>query len=734
MSDHQEKSLLKKHRVALAVLFLTIIALAGLRYVIKQSQSFSLAFISDYVVIFTLGILVLLLVTAFLFILLRDLIKLVVERRRGILGSKFKTKLVIAFLLIAFVPSMILFWTTTDLILGQVDNMFNPPLEKILGNSLDIANEYYSLLGRETTLFAGQISQYVQEGKYLNQDRIHLLSRKLEKKLKEYHLDMLSIYTADGKPLSVMNPASLPFLEFDVISEKDLDKVLEGEVFSRWAVLGDGQFYRVGYPIKSTFNKDTVGAVIVGRYIPGDLSRKTNMIKENFEIYEQLKVQKSDIKAIWTGTYGLIYLVIVFSAVWLGLYLARTITVPIMALAEATREVSSGNLDYQVSARAGDELGILINSFNEMTIDLKDSKKAIEDANVDLQLINEELAGRRRYIEAVLGAIPTGVISVNSDGKVSSINGSAEKMLRLDHNIEGFHYRDILKERNLPEIEKIVSKLFGKVGICVNREFELAIGRRPVKLAVNFTSLVDSKGVYQGLIVVLDDLTELSKAQRVAAWREVAKKMAHEIKNPLTPIQLSAQRILKKYDGSDEKYNSLLSECVNSITDEVKALKNLVDEFSRFARLPSAKPVDIHVREVVESALGLYEGMDETVIVKADYDDDIPVVKADAEQLKRVMVNLVDNAIEAMKGKGCVTVNVSYDSSAQSVKIEVGDHGEGIEPEYRDKLFVPYFSTKREGTGLGLAIVSKIVSDHNGRITISDNYPKGTLVTVTIPV
>ncbi len=734
MNEGKGKSLIKNHRIALAVLFFTIIALSVLRYLINQSQNFSIAFISDYVVILTLGLLILLLVIAFLFMLLRDLVKLAMERRKGTLGSRFKTKLVIAFLLIAFVPSMILFWTATDIILGQVDSWFNPPLEIILESSLDIADEFYSMIGNETLQFSKQISQHVQKGKYLDMDRVHLLGQGLESRLREYHLDMLTVYTSDGKPLTVLNSASLPFLEFDIISDRDLEKVLKGEEFSRWDLLGEGQMFRAGNPIRSTFNKDVVGAVVVGRYIPGNLAKKTHIIKENFEAYEQLKVQKRDIKTIWTGTYGLIYVVIVFSAVWLGLYLARTITVPIMALAEATRQVSTGNLDYQVNASAGDELGLLISSFNEMTSDLKHSKLAIEEANTDLQRTNEELETRRRYIEAVLENIPTGVITIDSKGRISSLNGAVQRMLKLDNKILGVSYKDILRENNMPEIEAMVSKLFGRIGISVSREVNVILAKKPLKLSVSFNSLVDAKGVYQGLIVVLEDLSELSKAQRIAAWREVAKKMAHEIKNPLTPIQLSAQRILKKYEGSEGSYKDLLTECVNSIIDEVSALKNLVDEFSRFAKLPTAKPVEINILEMIESAIGLYEGMGDTLEIKTCFSDDIPVVKADPEQLKRVMVNLMDNAVESMKGEGRITVKAEYDVSTQSARISVADEGEGIDPENRDKLFVPYFSTKKEGTGLGLAIVSRIISDHNGSISVADNSPKGTVVSFEIPV
>ncbi len=731
MPDKKRTGFFRKHRILILALVLILLVFTVLYFGIKKSRDFSLVFINSSVLIFFLGIVNLILTIVLLFVLGRNLIKLIIERKRGILGSKFKTKLVVAFLLIALVPSIFLFWMARDLIIKNVESWFNPPVERVLDNALDIADDYYIYTEQETKKFGQQLSKLIRKKKYLDKNRLDSLRETLKEKLKEYHLDMVSVFTSDGKPVTVLNPASLPILDFDVIPGEDLEKVLDGESFSRWNSLSKGQMFRGAYPIRSTFNRDVVGAVVVGRYVSENVTEKAMMIRDNYDDYKQLKVQKKEIKGIWIWTYGMIYFLIVFSATWIGLYLSKTITVPVMELAQGTKEISSGNLDYKVEVDAGDELGMLVDSFNEMTEELKRSKKELEETNIDLKRTNEELDKRRDYIETILENIPTGIITINSEGKIDSVNKAAGEILETGEETEGMNYESFLKKISLPEIEQTVDRLFGRVNVSLSREFDLTLNNKTKNLAVNFLSLVDSKGIYQGLIIVIEDLTELSRAKKIAAWREVARKMAHEIKNPLTPIQLSAERILKKYDREDD-YADILRECVSSITEEVNSLKNLVDEFSRFAKMPSSDLKELHIEDFMENIQNLYEGRKGKL--KITLNSDLPPVKADPEQIKRVFVNLIDNAFESMDNEGVVRIEGEYNTVNQMVEISVKDRGKGIDPEDRDQLFVPYFSTKEEGAGLGLAIVNRIIQDHDGRITVTENNPRGSVFTVKLPV
>ena len=381
-------------------------------------------------------------------------------------------------------------------------------------------------------------------------------------------------------------------------------------------------------------------------------------------------------------------------------------------------------------------MGVLVNSFNRMTMDLKTGKEKLETAHSELVESNLELEQRRLYMEIVLANVAAGVVSADAQGKILTINKSAERMLNIEASMMiGKDYRDVL-ERGY---SKMLEKLPGDQGLFekgfLEKQIRLSVGGRRLTLLVTLNVLRDDRGRYLGLVAVFEDLTEIEKAQRVAAWREVARRIAHEVKNPLTPIQLSAQRLQKRYGSvlADEDAH-VFKECTGMIVTQVEELKRLVNEFSNFARMPATNPVPSDIRKIISEALNLYREAHKDIEFIFVPPDDTPVFNLDPEQMKRVMINLLDNAVEAAEGQGVVSVSLAYDSVLKMVTIEVIDNGTGISAENKELLFEPYFSTKKQGTGLGLAIVNTIITDHNGFIRVQNNKPKGTKFIIELPV
>jgi two-component system nitrogen regulation sensor histidine kinase NtrY len=371
-----------------------------------------------------------------------------------------------------------------------------------------------------------------------------------------------------------------------------------------------------------------------------------------------------------------------------------------------------------------------------MTTDLKTSKDKLEEANRELIKSNIELEQRRLYMEVVLANVAAGVVSADVDGKILTINKSAERMLNIEgKRTIGKKFKDILTEDYI----KIIDGFVGDEGLFrkgfLEKQIRLSLENKTLTLLASLNVLRDDRGKYLGLVAVFEDLSEIEKAQRMAAWREVARRIAHEVKNPLTPIQLSAQRLKKRYGeklhGSD---GNVFQECTGMIIKQVEEIKRLVNAFSNFARMPTSNPTPEDLNSIIEEAMTLYKEAHKDVGFVFRSSKELPVFNLDREQMKRVMINLLDNAIEAMDGEGKVSVDLDYDKTLQMARIEVTDNGSGISSENKMRLFEPYFSTKKQGTGLGLAIVSSIVTDHNGFIRVQDNKPKGVRFIIELPV
>ncbi|MFQ5700777.1 MAG: ATP-binding protein [Acidobacteriota bacterium] len=723
----------KTDRLILFGILALVVVLTAINALLQKTGDFSWQYVTNTVLFSFLGIVDVILILSLLVVLFRNLIKILMERHRNILGSRFRTKLVFTFLGLCLLPSIILFLAALSIIERSVDRWFSTPVEQISGNARSVVGAFYEDRKRRDREFASDIGAEFSERNMITAPRERLLQA-MENALRLRHLDVVSFYFEGREPLTVADPR-IPVNILNPIPQEILRQGLGGEMFSWQEPLGKGQLIVSGAPVFDATHRRVVGVSVAGSFVGSEAAALTSEIARQVDTYRQLRLQKTNIKRVYKWGFGLITLLILVSATWVGLYLARGITVPIQMLAEGTREVSLGNLDYQVDLDVGDELGILIESFNRMTRDLKSSREAVELSNRQMRQRNLELDERRRYIETVLESIPTGIVSLDEEGRVTTINRAARRILKIDTELDvsGLTYQDLLARDSLAEMAVPIPRLLDSPGTSMSREFHVSIGGQPLSLSVTFLSLDLGQGAGMGLLIVVEDTTSLIKAQKAAAWREVARRIAHEIKNPLTPIQLSAQRMLKKWRAGTDDLGDVVEEGASTIVREVKTLKGLVNEFSGFARMPAVAPSEADLHEIIDSAVGLYQGTYQEVSFACEYDHDLPSIQLDKEQMKRVFVNLIDNALEAMGRRGAICIGTRYIANLQMMQIEVSDDGPGIAPEDKEKLFFPYFSTKKRGTGLGLAIVNRIISDHNGYIRVEDNVPRGTRFIIELP-
>ena len=732
----EEESRLRRRRtrrivVSLALLFVIVTALES--YVLGMGIPSPF---SNNLLVFALVNLNIIGLIVIVLIILRNLVKLYFERKNKIIGSKFKTKLVIAFIGLALVPSGVLFLVASGIITSSIETWFSLQVERSLEESMAVAQTYYHSLERRTIIKAEEMAKGVSRGKLLQEGKSAELWPLISTSREELQVDALQVFGTDSFNLA---SAQDPDIKFSLLLEEPsggvIERALKGASTVLVESLDNGDVIRAAAPIfENGADGKVVGLVVATNYLPESLVKRLKGITTAFDEYKQIKVFKNPIKANYIILFLLFTLLIIFCAIWFGFYLARGITVPIQELAEATQAIAQGNLDYKINVKADDEIGILVDSFNQMTYDLKVSKDELEQAAENLRAGNVELDQRRSYIETILQNIETGVISIDQDGAISTINLAAQRLLDIqEESAIGRPYDETFKALGLTPFAEGVAQIETDSRRHLSSQVQVTVGGQVLTLLMSITLLLDSDNNPLGVLVVFEDHTELIKAQRASAWQEVARRIAHEIKNPLTPIQLSAERILQKYRRKAKDLDSILEPSIQTIITQVKDLKRLVDEFSRFARMPEAQPVPNDINRIIEESLALYRTSHSDLTIEQNFAPDIPTIKVDSDQMKRVFTNLIENAVESMENSGQIAISTSFDADINAVLIEVADEGVGVAPEDKDKLFLPYFSTKQDGTGLGLAIVNRIIADHNGYIRIEDNVPKGTKVIIELP-
>jgi len=719
-----ENSKKKGSRLIGAAIVLLIVLFLVIEYFVQKSQEFSPTVVTT-ILLFSLYIIVFLLFLILLFVLSRNLIKLYLERKRKVIGAHFKTKLVLFFIALSFIPTLLLFFFASDLTSRNIEQWFQTPIEKILNDTKSVSDGFYVNSEEITIHYAYRLGKTIQKDRLIYPENRQKLMNFIREKLTEYKLDEISIYVEE-KELFAYLSANLPLQYYRDLKTNIVKRALLGEVFRSIENMGKGEIIRTGI----SFNIPDIGSVLVvtGKFLPQNYAQKLNNISSYVQRYQQLKIQKNPLKTFYILALIFITLLLIFAASWIGFHLAKGITVPIEKLAQATKEVSKGNLNVKVEDPASDELGILIDSFNQMVSDLRKGQQNIAQKT-------SELEGRRQYIETILDNITTGVVALNSRGIVTTMNPSAREMLALpEKNLIGKSYKEILSHEKYQEIVKnIQSGLKNKYKLS-DKEIDISFDGQSTTVSLTLSPLRKPNNQFTGMIIVLDNLTQLIKAQKMAAWKEVAQRVAHEIKNPLTPIQLSAERIIKNLKKKEQDSRKVIKEGAKTIVEEARTIKSLVDEFSNFARMPSVRLEASDLHQILDQTVALFRGIFTDIEFDVLFSAKVPSkIQIDSEQMKRVFINLIDNAIDAMNKKGEIIIQTDFDKKLSRVIIELSDSGPGISTEDKEKLFLPNFSTKKKGTGLGLAIANRIINEHNGSIKVEDNKPQGAKFIIHIP-
>jgi len=717
-------------RVAVIAAVAAVAILVTIQVLLRRSRDFSPDFLAS-ILLYGLTVANLTLLLVLLFVLARNLVRVVIDQRRGVLGARFRFRLMIVFLLMAVAPSGLLLFVGSDLIQQTVDRWFNVDVDRLLSSSQALGTALRRSLSESCQVDAQTLAREIETRGLLEASGQGRLRRTVEVRARDLRLDMVNVFSRAGELLGVMDPR-LPAQSYDPASGEALARaVFEGRAGLDTLPLGAGELVRVAAPVRSA--GATVGVVIVSRYVPPETTSHAREVDERYAKYRKAEAVKEPIKALYLSLFLFPALAMLFGAVWLSLYLAKRITAPLRLVAMGAERIASGERGVRVDFPEGnDEFAALIGSFNKMSERLLRTEEEVDTSRASLQRKNQELEERRRLQDTVLETVGTGVLLIDAEGALSAGNPAALRFLGIDAGSVGRRLDGLLRGPGREEILELTQRVLSGRVTRQEREVALPARDRDRHLAVVVVSLPAAPGAPPGALVVLDDLTPLMRAQKVAAWGEVARKLAHEIKNPLTPIQLSAQRIRKAYLKSAPDLERIVSECTEAIVREVEALKNLVDEFAQFARLPAVNLQQASLDDVVGQALSLYDGF-AGVVIERRLVPDLPPLRLDPAQMKRVLINLIDNAIEATEKKGTVTVTTEFDRAHGRVRLGVADDGPGIPTEDRDKLFVPSFSTKRRGSGLGLAIVSRIIQEHQGTIRVEDNTPRGARFVVELP-
>jgi len=663
--------------------FIFIVAASAIELHYIRLETVSLLTIVVLLVLLNLNIIALL---TLIFFVSKNLVKLYIERKQKILGYKFKTKIVVMVVVLTSIPAVLLFFVASGLVTNYIDKLLTPQFRQPLNSSLSVAKAVYEMERQRTMEF----------GKSLVTG--------------ERHASGYKVTRMDRNP---ENPTETIKAAFE---GKEGTEVISGE---------SGDIIRAAIPEYS--GGRVAGIVLIETTLPKDIAANVEKVKSSYEEYLKLESWKVPLKMNYLLILAFFTLIVVFMSLWVALRIARGITDPIQSLAQATEEVASGNLDVRLSLKREDEIGLLISSFNNMVTGLKEGKETLQKAYMKSDR-------ERLWMENILANINSGVVFLDVKGKILTINTAACSILNVTaQDVVEKNYKELTIRIASEELNALISGIIIRDLKAIEKDVRVTVKDKRLILRVFVTTLRDNASTPIGLLVVFDDLTDVIKAQKAIAWEEVARRIAHEIKNPLTPIKLSTERMLKKWERKDKDFDQIFERSTKTIVHEVDSLKRLVDEFSRFGKMPEIKKMPTNLREIINEVLELYKDY-KGFNIKALLPDYMPLVEMDGEQFKRVMINIFDNAFQAMGNSGNIELKVQMNKTANRVIIDIADDGPGMKEEDKDKIFLPYFSTKKDGTGLGLAIANKIVMEHTGYIRVKDNSPKGTVFTIELPI
>ncbi|MBK7935199.1 MAG: HAMP domain-containing protein [Acidobacteria bacterium] len=669
---------------------------------------------SDTLLLYALSSLNFIALIIFCFFFLRSILKLMRERRMSVLGSQIKTRLLIYFFVLSLLPIMAMAVFSFLFMNRALERWFSQIPENVIREARDIQRQSLAERSLRLNETATMLAKVLGTGSLATHDLNSIAT--------SGNIAHIEVLSSDHRTLAVGEKP------MTAEQKESVDQTVE-QVRKRIAELPNGA---------------VIAEMSGGRrllIVPDPMSEQAvnQMVENSLGEFDRLKAKQITVRQVGLLTLGVLTFLLIFISSWLAIYIARGLTIPIKALAEGAGEIARGNLAHRVDVIAEDELDILVAAFNEMSSKL--------EAN------SAELSSRRKYIETILESLPTGVISFDALNRVGTINRAALSILRLDETgLVGVELKQLVSKENYEALERLLNRA-RRVGHSSEQtvlQVESTDGSHESDKGLNVALTATALPTEGGAVLVIEDLSELIAAQRASAWQEVARRMAHEIKNPLTPIQLSAERIAKRFASTGHVENGVgkriddkgaigdvVEESTSTILREVSSLKAMVDEFSRFARLPDAKLETGNLNEIVEQAVASFEGRFADITIETELGTNVPDTMIDAEQLKRVFVNLIENAVEAFAESETdkrVTVRTRHDTARDLLVAEVADNGKGISPADLQKLFQPYFSTKGRGTGLGLAIVRRIVSEHHGKINAVANQPRGAKFIIELPV
>jgi two-component system nitrogen regulation sensor histidine kinase NtrY len=669
-----------------AFVFLMVLAV-GAFYLLQRAQETTPEELTNRVLLFVLWYLDISLILILSFILLRNVVRLVIERRAGVLGSRFRTKLVLTYVGLTFVPVILIFLIATNLLQGSIDRWFSAPVETILRGGAEVTVQLREMIEEKLQRQGSVAAEEIESGRAHRDlaDLQHLLG-----------VDLVALYEGDDLEEMVADPrripASLPPLRWENLPPS-------GVRADRW---------RGGLLLRAWSPTGANGRVVVGDMLPRELLlHLENAIAADAQ-FQEMKQGQGTITATTVLVLLAVTLLLLFATVWMGLYLSRRFTEPLLAVAGATQRVAEGDDLEEVEVPATDEVAVLVNSFNAMV-------RRVRATEAEILTSNQELT-------TLLATVPAGVLSVNTDGSQFRPNPAAAAMLGHE---EWAHSWQPLDDLDRPGLEQLHKRLLPGQPEDVSCEIDIETGGESFRVDMTARPLPGG-----GRVVAMDDLTQLIQAQRQAAWSEVAKRIAHEIRNPLTPIRLAAERIQRRADHLDSELREIVTSGCEAIVAQVGGLKELVDAFQEYARMPTISPHPTDVGRVLHELGSLYGGVREGLAVRVDLPEEEIVAMVDPILLRQALVNLLDNAVWAITGSG--TISVAARERSKDLIIEVEDSGVGLPTEDTETLLEPFFSTKGRGSGMGLALVHRIVSDHGGVLDLETIETGGTRARIVI--
>lgn len=671
-----------------AFLFLLLLSLAAV-YLLQRTQSASPEELTNRLLLFVLWYLDISLIVVLSFILVRSLVRLALERRSGVLGSRFRTKLVLTYVALTFMPVIFIFLIATNFLQRSIDQWFSSPVEEILRSGAAVSVELRKLVeGRLTNQAAVAASELGARSDATALDRLR----------RSMGVDLLALFEGERLVEAVADareiPISLPPLRWDRLPAT-------GVRAERWR---SALLIRAWHPIGRSGR-----VVVVGDVIPRELLVHLDRANAMEAEFQEMKMQRGTFTSTSILVFLAVTLLLLFATVWMGLYLSRRFTEPLLAVAAATQRVAEGNELEEVTIPATDEVAVLVRSFNAMV-------RRVRATEAEILASNQELA-------TLLGTIPTGVLSLDSQRSRFRPNPAAARMLGEDSWMGHWLPVEVLDQRGF---EELAERLRSDVNREASFELQLESGAGIRHVDVTITPLVGG-----GLVVAIDDLTQLVRAQRQAAWSEVAQRIAHEIRNPLTPIRLAAERIQRRAGGLAGELGEVVTSGCEAIVAHVSGLKELVDAFHQYARLPIVEPRPCSLSRIVREVWSLYHGLRPGLEVGLAMPADDVAALVDPAQLRQALVNLMDNAVDAVAGAGRIEITVLLDGAA--VTIEIADDGVGFPTEDEATLVQPFYSTKGRGSGMGLALVHRVVSDHGGTLILSNRTPHGAAARIVLP-